>query len=304
MNNHALDVVILTEDRYLKLDTSEWYEAQIATEDGLVAQALAARGLTVGRVSWSDPAFCWRDTRAALFRSTWDYFHRFAEFSPWLDAAATQTRLLNPAELVRWNLDKRYLRDLSRAGVSVVPTRYADVGEQHTLAAIMDAEGWDEVVFKPVVSGAARLTYRVGRDTLEAHEAVFARCLAAEAMMVQRFEPAVLGEGELSLIVIEGRTTHAIRKTAAAGDFRVQDDHGGTVHAHQPRAEERAFAEAAIAACPSLPLYARVDFVRAGDGGFRLMELELVEPELFFRFHPPAADALADALAQRLKSGD
>jgi glutathione synthase/RimK-type ligase-like ATP-grasp enzyme len=235
-------------------------------------------------------------------RSTWDYFPRLAEFSPWLDTAAAQTRLFNPAELVRWNLDKRYLRALAREGVNVVPTRYADVGKRHTLAAIMDAEAWEEVVFKPVVSGAARLTYRVGRDTLDAHEAVFARCLADEAMMVQSFEPAVLGEGELSLIVIEGRTTHAIRKTAAAGDFRVQDDHGGRVHAHQPGADERAFAEAAVAACPSLPLYARVDFVRAGEGGFRLMELELIEPELFFRFYPPAADALADALMQRLTS--
>jgi glutathione synthase/RimK-type ligase-like ATP-grasp enzyme len=119
-------------------------------------------------------------------------------------------------------------------------------------------------------------------------------------MMVQRFEPAIVAEGELSLIVIDGATTHAIRKTARAGDFRVQDDHGGTVHAHAPSAEERAFAEAAVAACPSLPLYARVDFVRDG-GGFRLMELELVEPELFFRFHPPAADTLARALAEKLR---
>ena len=110
----------------------------------------------------------------------------------------------------------------------------------------------------------------------------------------------VSAEGELSLIVIDGRTTHAIRKTARAGDFRVQDDHGGTVHPHVPAADERAFAEAAVAACPSCPLSARVDFVRDPAGGFRLMELELVEPELFFRFHPPAAQALASALAEKL----
>ena len=118
--------------------------------------------------------------------------------------------------------------------------------------------------------------------------------------MVQRFEPAIVAEGELSLIVIDGRTTHAIRKTARAGDFRVQDDHGGTVHPYAPSAEECAFAEAAVAACPSQPLYARVDFVRDAVGGFRLMELELVEPELFFRFHPPAAAVLARALAENL----
>ena len=155
-----------------------------------------------------------------------------------------------------------------------------------------------------MVSGAARLTYRVSLATLAVHEAIFARCLAAEAMMVQAFQPAILAEGELSLIVIEGRATHAIRKTAASGDFRVQDDHGGKVHAHRPTGEEAAFAEAAVAAVPNLPLYARVDFVRDCEGGLRLMELELIEPELFFRFHPPAAERLADALLRRLAESD
>lgn len=304
MNTHAWDVVILTEDRYLAPDPSDWYQAQILTEDGLLSQALTARGLQVGRASWSDPEFAWRDTRSALFRSTWDYFEHFDRFSLWLESTAVQTRLFNPATLIRWNLDKRYLLDLAEAGTPIVPTCLAPVGEIRSLGEIMDEAGWDEVVFKPVVSGAARLTFRVGRDTLAAHQALFARCTAAETMMVQPFQSAVLGEGELSLIVIEGRTTHAIRKTAATGDFRVQDDHGGTVHPHLPGGDECAFAEAAVAACPSLPLYARVDFVRTPGGGFYLMELELIEPELFFRFHPPAAQALADALVKRLAGGD
>lgn len=303
MSTHSWDVVILTEDRYLDPDLHDWYQAQIRNEDGLVSRALTERGLRVGRASWSDPDFPWRHTRSAVFRSTWDYFDRFDRFAPWLEAAAQQTRLFNPAELIRWNLDKHYLLDLSSAGIRIVPTRYVAAGGTDSLGGIMDDAGWDEIVFKPIVSGAARLTYRVDRHTLAAHEALFLRCTSAEAMMVQPFQPAVLGEGELSLIVIEGRTTHAIRKTAAAGDFRVQDDHGGTVHAHHPGDDERAFAEAAVAACPALPLYARVDFVRAPDGGLCLMELELIEPELFFRFHPPAAAALAEALHERLNDG-
>ncbi|MBL8508028.1 MAG: hypothetical protein JNM11_06140, partial [Chitinimonas sp.] len=113
------------------------------------------------------------------------------------------------------------------------------------------------------------------------------------------FQPEILALGEVSLMVMDGRYTHAIRKSPKAGDFRVQDDHGGTVQPYAPSRAEVDFAEAAVAACPSLPAYARVDFVVTA-AGCRLMELELIEPELFLRFHPPAADALAAAIARRL----
>lgn len=300
MTAPAIDVLILTEERYRDPDPADWYQGQIAREEGLLAEALAAQGLVAARRPWSDPTVDWRRCRSALFRSTWDYFDRFAEFSSWLGRVSACTRLFNPADLIRWNIDKRYLGELGRQGVAIVPTRFVERGEAATLAGVMDACGWTEAVFKPVVSGAARLTHRVRRERLDAHEALFARCVAAEAMMVQAFEPAILDEGELSLVVIAGRTTHAVRKTPRAGDFRVQDDHGGSVHAHLPSVEECAFAEAAVAACPSAPVYARVDVVRGADGGLRLMELELVEPELFFRFHPPAAQALATAITAAL----
>ena len=300
MTAPAIDVLILTEERYRDPDPADWYQAQIAREEGLLAEALAARGLAAARRPWSDPTVDWRRCRSALFRSTWDYFDRFVEFSPWLERVSACTRLFNHAGLIRWNIDKRYLGELAEKGVAIVPTRFVERGEAAPLADVMDARGWAEAVFKPVVSGAARLTHRVRRERLGEHEALFARCVAAEAMMVQAFEPAILDEGELSLVVIAGRTTHAVRKTPRAGDFRVQDDHGGSVQPHQASAAERAFAEAAVAACPSPPLYARVDMVRGADGDLRLMELELVEPELFFRFHPPAAQALAAAIATAL----
>jgi glutathione synthase/RimK-type ligase-like ATP-grasp enzyme len=119
-------------------------------------------------------------------------------------------------------------------------------------------------------------------------------------MLIQPFQRDVLEGGELSLIVIGGRCTHAVRKRARPGDFRVQDDHGGTVHPHPATPEEIAFAESAVACCPSPPAYARVDAVRDAAGQLRVMELELIEPELFFRFHEPAARALADAIAKTL----
>ncbi len=289
-------LAIVTEDRYRTLDADNWYHAQIAREEGLLLAALEARGVVVERCSWSDAAVDWAHFDAAVVRSTWDYFERHDEFSAWLERASAATRLINDARLMRWNADKRYLGELAAAGIAVVPTRFVERGEAVTLAQIGAECGWQEMVFKPVVSGAGRLTYRVGAAVSAADEANFAACVAAENMMVQRFEPSIMAAGEVSVIVIDGVAIHAIRKTARSGEFRVQDDHGGTVHPHPSSEQERAFAQAAVAACPWPPLYARVDFVAPAAGEFLLMELELIEPELFFRFEPTAAEALAVAI--------
>jgi glutathione synthase/RimK-type ligase-like ATP-grasp enzyme len=294
------DIIILTDERYETPDESHWYQAQLLGEERLLMVGLEARGLRTARVAWSNPDFDWSRARAAVFRSTWDYFERFAEFSAWMERVADSIPLFNAPELVRWNVDKHYLRDLAERGVNVPMTRFIERGETTTLQEVITAQGWKEAIMKPAVSGAARHTYRLNATNLEAHESVLRDLLRDEAMMVQPFLGSVLTQGELSLMVIGGRCTHAVRKIAKPGDFRVQDDHGGTVHPHAPTADEIAFAEAAVAACPQVPLYARVDAVRDDLGALSMMELELVEQELFFRFHPPAAEALAAAIVERL----
>jgi glutathione synthase/RimK-type ligase-like ATP-grasp enzyme len=133
-----------------------------------------------------------------------------------------------------------------------------------------------------------------------ADEARTRALIDAEDVLLQPFLPSILTDGEVSLIVIDGTVTHAVRKVAAAGEFRVQDDHGGRVLAHTPAPDEIAVAEQAIAACRPHPVYARVDLVRMPDGVPAIMELELVEPELFFRFAPHAASRLAAAVAALL----
>lgn len=293
------DVTLLTAARYLEPRPDDWYISQIHLEENLLADGLRELGLTVARADWAQTGFAWEETRCAVFRSTWDYFDRFAEFMTWLRETASRTQLVNSSPLLLWNVDKHYLADLAAAGVEIVPTHFVEAGEEQSLVQIAAERGWEEIVFKPAVSGAARLTFRAAAGDLPELEKTFARCVAVEAMMVQPFQPEVLTHGEVSLIVIDGRFTHALRKTPRPGDFRVQDDHGGTVHPHTAAPEEIAFAEKAVAACPELPVYARVDLVNT-PGGCRLMELELVEPELFFRFSPPAAKALARAIAARL----
>lgn len=294
------DVAVLTESRYLAANEADWYTRQVHAEDGLVMQALERQGLRVTRRDWADPAHDWQDTRSVLFRTTWDYFHRFGEFSPWLDQVSRSARLFNEAALIRWNLDKHYLGDLARAGVNVVPTAYVERGDPRSLAHVVAKTGWDELILKPAISGAARHTYRFSADEAAVHECTFGELVEQEAMMLQPFQHQVLEQGETSLMVLDGRVTHAIRKTPKPGDFRVQDDWGGTVHPHEPSAEETAFAEAAVRAVPFDVLYARVDAIRDNRGRLAIMELEMIEPELFFRFAPAAADVLAAGLARRL----
>jgi glutathione synthase/RimK-type ligase-like ATP-grasp enzyme len=296
----GFDAVVLTEGRYLHPDESDWYTRQVHQEDGLVLQALERQGLTVARRDWADTRFDWRQTRSVIFRTTWDYFHRFNEFSPWLDRVSAQTRLFNEAALIRWNIDKHYLGELARAGINVVPTTFIEMGDTRALARIVTELGWNELILKPAISGGARHTYRFESEHAHVHQGAFGDLVEREAMILQPFQQQVLEQGELSLMVIDGQVTHAIRKTAKHGDFRVQDDWGGTVHEHSATAEETAFAEAAVRAVPFDVLYARVDLVRDNHGQLAVMELEMIEPELFFRFHPAAAERLAVGLIRRL----
>jgi hypothetical protein len=304
MSKKTIDVALLTESRYEQppLEGRDWYVENILTEDRLVQEALERRGLRVIRLDWATPGFDWSAVRLALFRTTWDYFHRFAEFSAWLERASAQTQLLNPAELIRWNLDKRYLLDLQARGIHIPPTLVIPPGATASLAQLHEQTGWTESVLKPAVSGAARHTYRLDAHNLGVHEPIFQALVAAETMLLQAFQHRIVTQGEMALMVFGGRFSHAILKVAKPGDFRVQDDFGGTVHPYAPSAAEIEFAEQAVAACDPMPAYARVDAFYDNEGQLALGELELIEPELWFRFHAPAADLLAEAVAERLKN--
>ncbi len=301
-------VALLTESRYADpppAARADPYVANILLEDAIVARALDEEGIDAVRVDWSvfDP----EGFDAALFRTTWDYFDRWPEFSAFLDRLLPAVPVFNPPAMVRWNVDKHYLLALARAGVAVPPTVVVERGEGRPLAGVMDALGAGEVVAKPCISGAGRRTRRIARGAagFEEHAAWFRGCVAEEAMLVQPFLPEVLDGGEISVLLFDGAPTHAVRKRARPGDFRVQDDHGGTVEPCALDPARAAFARRAVAAaersCGARALYARVDFLETRRGPL-LIELELVEPELFVRFFPDGAFVLARGLRRRLAS--
>ncbi|WP_411768752.1 ATP-grasp domain-containing protein [Winogradskyella sp. A3E31] len=293
------DVVILTDRRYLK-DSKDTYKHNVFLEDQLVANALSNQNLKVTRRSWDDKAFDWSSSKALLFRTTWDYFDRFDEFLSWLKNVSQSTQLINSEALIRWNIDKHYLLDLCEHGIDIPESKFIEVGSKITLKELHEFLGWTETVLKPCVSGAARHTYKLNPENLEQHEAIFQKLVEKEAMLLQPFQYNIVSEGEISLMVFNGQFTHAVLKKAKAGDFRVQDDFGGTVHNYTPTIHEIEFAENAVKGCPELPVYARVDIFKDNDYKLAVSELELIEPELWFRNHPEAAGVLAKAIKEKL----
>jgi glutathione synthase/RimK-type ligase-like ATP-grasp enzyme len=257
--------------------------------------ALRAAGLRTEVLAWDDPAADFASARLTLLRSTWNYAEQSERFVHWLARVAASTVLWNPFPVVRWNLHKGYLLDLARAGVPVTPTHLVRRGSAERLADVAAARGWSDVVVKPAVSAGSRLTVRAGATS--AHGDAHLRALVRkEDALVQPYLPAVEGHGERALVFVDGELTHAVRKAprfageaeSVTGPFAVSD-------------EEAALARVAVAAAPAPVLYARIDVAPGADGRPVLMELELIEPALFFEHGPRALERIVGAIARRLR---
>jgi hypothetical protein len=277
--------------------------AAYALDDDL-APLLAAcerAGVDAQALAWDDPTVSWGRFDAVLLRSTWDYVDRLPHFLAWCAHVDGLTRLFNPLDLVRWNLDKHYLAALARAGVPVVPSRFIEPGDA--------ADGFDdheEFVVKPAIGAGSRDAQRHVRARRGDAVAHVRRLLnAGRSVLVQPYIGGVDERGESALIFIDGRDCHAIRKGAL-----LQRDVGPTdrlfaAEEIRPRVASDPEYQVAMQALEALPfpcpLYARVDLLPGPEGPL-LLELELVEPSLFFHAGKDAADRLVSALAKRIES--
>lgn len=271
----------------------------IHADDMPLVAALTELGVEATPCIWTDPAIDWAAFDAVLIRTPWDYFQRYAEFTAWLDRLPVPT--INDQALLRWNSDKRYLLELQACGVDTIPT---DLVPGARLCGWLEAQSGREIVVKPTVSGGAWHTER-GVVGDPAFAAAVQRLPTEFAYLVQPLIPEVLTDGEWSLLYFDGEFSHAVLKRPAAGDFRVQAQFGGSEVALDPGPEVRACAEAALQATAACGYpdhaYARVDGVVVG-GRFLLMELEMIEPHLFFAHWPAAARRLAENLVARLRA--
>ena len=257
--------------------------------------ALTARGIAHEVVDWDDTDVDWSRFDTAVLRSTWDYIERFAEFSAWIDRIEGQTRLLNPAAVVRWNTHKGYLIELAGRGIPIVPTRLLRPGDR--LPPITDGE-W---VIKPAI-GAGSSDARRFRDDPQGAAAHAQRLLdSGRDALLQPYLARVDQAGETALIYLGGRYSHAIRKgplLAPNADATAKLFAPEQIVGREPAAEELALAERVLAALPfaGALLYARVDLLRDTNGAPVLLELELTEPSLFFPYAEGSVELFVDAL--------
>jgi glutathione synthase/RimK-type ligase-like ATP-grasp enzyme len=273
----------------------------MTNDDRVLANEVRRRGIDVRPVVWGTQLSA---GELVVIRSPYDYVERPAEFRRWLDALdAAGVTAVNPTPLLRWNMHKGYLAELGANGVGVVPTEMLRAGSTRPLVDVIADRGWSRVVVKPAIGASARHTINVdGADVAALADAGehLRRLVATADMLVQPFIPSIETDGEVSVVVLSGEITHAVIKRPSVGEWRVQSDFGGSALRVPVTAEhERAVAEvldAVAGLVDEAPVYARVDLVRV-DTELHLMELEVIEPDLFFQLAPEAADRFADLLA-------
>lgn len=268
-------------------------------DDQQLRKSLIERGADVTAASWDDADVDWAAFDLVVIRSTWDYYHRVEEFLEWVRRVSAVTRLENPANLVTWNAHKGYLEELQVRGVPVVPTEMLAQGSAHELGKVLRKRGWGEAVVKPAVSAGSEGTIRLTLREAEEHQAHLDTLLAKGDVLVQPFVESVTQGGERSLIFFDGRYSHALKKQAAPGDFRVQPQFGGIITPDQPPQRVKDLARSILEAAEVDPLYARVDLVRIGEK-WKLIELELIEPLLYFDTDPKAVHRFVDAILRRV----
>ena len=289
----------------------------LIADDLILARALEKRGAKVVPVVWTETPPQSLACDLLVLRSVWDYHLQPERFLDWLTAVAQRTRVVNAPEIVRWNMDKHYLKDIAAAGFAVPKTAFLERGSlerrslerrpQVVLIELMRSAGLTAAVIKPTISASAFETYKIEAAQAGGFGAKLNALLQDRSMMVQELVPEIATSGEWSLIFIAKASardafaghecTHAVNKLPRRGDFRVQEEHGGLHTLASPPAAAVQMAEAILGRFAPQAVYCRADIVMRPQGPV-LMELELIEPLLHFELAPEAAEKMAEILAR------
>lgn len=251
------------------------------------------RGMEIVDISWDDASADWSEFGAAIIGTTWDYWDHQDRFLQTLQEIEALVPLYNPSALVRWNSHKAYLHDLEAKGARLIPTLWVDKVTPESYSDAFVRLGSDDLVFKRQVGAGAAGQFRLSPSDVLPD--------MPYPMMVQPFMPMIQTEGELSFIFIDGEFCHALIKRAKPGDYRIQSSYGGQEEVACPSLADMESAKQVLGTLEDIPLYARVDMLRAEDGALLLMELELIEPYLYPEQGPLLGEKMARAITKRLK---
>lgn len=274
-------------------------QPEMTADDRLAVGPLRDRGIDVEPVAWSSTTADWTQFDAVVIRSCWDYHVRVRAFVDWLEQLeADGVQVVNAVPIVRWNLDKQYLRELEQRGFPIEPTVWLERGTSIELRALLERQRWGEAVIKPAISASAHDTWRVTRLG-EVDQERLDRMLDSGTVMVQRLNPVIRTTGEWSFVFFAGEYSHAVLKTPAPDEFRIQEKLGGQACATEPASRMVNLAKQVIQALPWEVVYARVDGI-ADSNQLTVMEVELIEPSLFLGFSADSPVRFADGLAAAL----
>jgi hypothetical protein len=265
--------------------------------DQLTYRPLARLGWEVDEISWRNEDARWDDYDLVVIRSPWDYQsdpERFVKVLRKIDRS--EARLENNLQVVLWNINKTYLRDLESRGVTIVPTLWLSPLTRDGLEQAFAEFRVDQIVVKPTVGANADDAFwlRAGASSREFE--VVEKTFAGRSSLMQPFVKSIVDEGEFSLFYFGSVYSHCVLKSPKSGDFRVQEEHGGTIRPTEPQHDLLVAGNKAITAIVEDTLYARVDLVRLTDGRPAVMELELIEPSLYFNYDAESPDRFARAL--------
>lgn len=264
--------------------------------ENLVIQSMLGQGHEIIPIVWSRTDQVLESFDWIIIRTPWDYFEHLPEFKKWIESLP-EGKVLNSKRVLLWNLDKVYLKELAEKGIPVVPTVFLEVTEETDLTAAIRSVQSDEVVIKPSQSASSHLTYVVKQN-----QPIAAKPFVGKTILIQPKLQEIIDDGECSMVFFGGVYSHAVLKKPKRGDFRVQKSFGGTYSAYAPTPAEVAFGLKTVRAIPEPTLYARVDFVRLNGKPF-LMELEVLEPDLFFEENPDSIGCFQKAF-QHIENTD
>ena len=264
---------------FIKEPSADTYgiNAQIKT----LRSAFAVHDIKLETCLWQEAPEAAPNYAAMMPLMAWDYAEgQQAQFLKVMKVVTAQTRLLNSYELLAWNADKIYLEALAAKGVPIIPALCVDKITEGNVEDAFSALKADHIIIKPRIGAGAwrQVSLKRGQPLPSTSE------LPPAGALIQPFQTYIQTEGEYSLLYFDGEFSHALIKRAKSGDYRIQSIYGGTEQAVTPTAKQLSVAERVLGTLPETPLYARIDLLRGNDGSFKLIELELIEPDLYLPY--------------------
>ena len=280
--------------------TSAQYNT-LTPDDRLLFHALEAKGYRCRALVWDDPQTDWQSVRVSLLRSVWDYHIQHDQFMKWLDSVSSQTLLINPAELVRENISKNYIENIAKRGFSVIPTIFLKQGQKASITSIMLEQSWSDIIIKPAVGLSSYGVKRVKNNRTSTSEAQnhLDSILQSGDVLVQPYFSAVEDYGERNLVFIASEFSHCVRKMRFQASEKIGEVKDTLV---EPSEAELVLAKRIIDDLSPQPFYARVDLLRDGNQHPCLIELELIDPKLFFSLHKPSVESFVNKIVALLEN--